>query len=151
MIGWRVGWVAGPRETVEDVGWVHVYNTTTPVGVSRRAAAAVLRGDQGHVADCVAQLERRRDVMLDSLRGWPFVKPGGGWSMLLDVASLGIDPADASRELLEAASIAATPMLGWGGPVAERYVRFVFSAEPVERLETMSERLAATQLARSVP
>ena len=150
MIGWRVGWVAGPRATVEDAGWVHVYNTTMPVGLSRRAGAAVLRGDQGHVAECVAELERRRDVMLEGLAGWPFVRPGGGWSMLLDVASLGISPADASRELLEKASIAATGMVGWGGPVAERYVRFVFSAEPVERLETIPERVAGTELAAAV-
>src|ERR671932_950185 len=53
MIGWRVGWVAGPAETVEDVGWMHVYNTTTPVGLARAAGAAVLRGDQGHVDECV--------------------------------------------------------------------------------------------------
>jgi N-succinyldiaminopimelate aminotransferase len=150
MIGWRVGWVAGPRETIEDVGWVHVYNTTTPVGIARRAAAAVLRGDQGHVAECVAELERRRDVMLAGLPGWPFVRPGGGWSMLLDVASLGITPADASRELLEKAGMAATGMPGWGGPIAERHVRFVFSAEPVERLKTIPERVAGTELAAAV-
>ena len=148
MIGWRVGWVCGPRQTVDDVGWVHVYNTTTPVGIARRAAAAVLRGDQGHVAECVAELERRRDAMLEGLPGWPFVKPGGGWSMLLDVASLGIEPADASRELLEVAGIAATGMPGWGGPVAERYVRFVFSAEPMERLRTIPERVAGTTIAQ---
>jgi aspartate/methionine/tyrosine aminotransferase len=117
------------------------------VGVSRRAAAAVLRGDQSHVAECVAELERRRDVMLEGLPGWPFVKPGGGWSMLLDVASVGIAPADASRELLDVAGIAATGMPGWGGPVAERYVRFVFSAEPVERLQEIPERVAGTRLA----
>src|SRR5437588_7358190 len=38
--------------------------------------------------------------------------------------------------LFRSVSIAATGMRGWGGEVAERYVRFVFSAEPVERLET---------------
>ena len=147
MIGWRVGWVAGPREVVEDVGWVHVYNTTTPVGLSRRAAAAVLRGDQGHVAECVAELERRRDAILGALPEWPFVRPGGGWSLLLDVASLGFEASEASRLLLEEASIAATAMVGWGGPVAERHVRFVYSAEPVERLDTIPDRLARTSLA----
>ena len=90
MIGWRVGWVAGPAATIEDVGWAHVYNTTTPVGIARRAATEVLRGDQGHVAECVAELERRRDFMLEALADWPVVKPGGGWSLLLDVAELGI-------------------------------------------------------------
>jgi aspartate/methionine/tyrosine aminotransferase len=150
MIGWRVGWVAGPAGTIEDVGWAHVYNTTTPVSIARAAATAVLRGDQSHVGDCVAELERRRDVMLERLADWPFVRPGGGWSMLLDVAALGFDAVQASRLLLEESSIAATGMVGWGGPMAERYVRFVFSAEPVERLETLPERLAGGTLAAAL-
>ena len=150
MIGWRVGWVAGPAETIADVGWMHVYNTTTPVGIARAAGTAVLRGDQVHVAACVAELERRRDTMLAGLTGWPLVRPGGGWSMLLDVSALGFEPEEASRLLLEESSIAATGMRGWGGEVAERYVRFVFSAEPVERLETIPERLAGGSLARAL-
>ena len=150
MIGWRVGWVAGPAETIADVGWAHVYNTTTPVGLSRAAGAAVLRGDQGHVADCVAELERRRDTMLRLLPDWPFVSPGGGWSMLLDVSGTGLGAPEASRLLLEESAIAATAMVGWGGPVAERYVRFVFSAEPVERLETIPERVAGGKLAAAI-
>ncbi|MGH3022311.1 MAG: pyridoxal phosphate-dependent aminotransferase [Gaiellaceae bacterium] len=150
MIGWRVGWVAGPAATIEDAGWAHVYNTTTPVGLARAAGVAVLRGGQGHVAECVAELERRRDVMLAGLPDWPFVRPGGGWSMLLDVASLGLDSHEASRALLEESAIAATAMVGWGGPVADRHVRFVFSAEPVERLETIPERVADGTIARAV-
>jgi N-succinyldiaminopimelate aminotransferase len=150
MIGWRVGWVAGPADAVADVGWAHVYNTTTPVGVARAAATAVLRGDQGHVAECVAELERRRDAILDGLPRWPFVRPAGGWSLLLDVAALRFEPAAASRLLLEESAIAATGMVGWGGPVAERYVRFVFSAEPVERLATIPERLAGGRLEQAI-
>jgi aspartate/methionine/tyrosine aminotransferase len=150
MIGWRVGWVAGPAETITDVGWAHVYNTTTPVAIARAAATAVLRGNQDHVADCVAELERRRDVMLDGLPEWPFVRPGGGWSMLLDVSALGFSAPEASRILLDEAAIAATAMVGWGGPVAEKYVRFVYSAEPVEQLETIPERLGATRLGEGI-
>ena len=147
MIGWRVGWAAGPAETIADVGWVHVYNTTTPTGIARHAATAVLRGDQSHVDDCIRELERRRDTILTGLPDWPFVQPAGGWSMLLDTASAGVDPADASRLLLEESSIAATAMTGWGGDVAARYVRFVFSAESVERLRSLPERVAGTRLA----
>jgi len=150
MIGWRVGWVAGPVDTVADAGWAHVYNTTMPVAISRFAATAVLRGDQGHVAECVAELERRRDTMLSGLPGWPLVSPAGGWSLLLDVASLGFEPAEASQILMEDAQIAATAMTGWGDEVGSRYVRFVFSAEPVERLETMPDRVAGTKLAEAV-
>src|SRR5207244_1092081 len=67
MIGWRVGWIAGPRQLVEDAGWMHVYNTTTPVGLARAAATEALRADQGHVEECVRELEARRDLILDSL------------------------------------------------------------------------------------
>jgi aspartate/methionine/tyrosine aminotransferase len=147
MIGWRVGWVAGPAEVVEPVGWMHVYNTTTPTGVARAAATAVLRGDQGHVADAVAELERRRDAILDALAGWPVVRPAGGWSLLIDAVELGTTPAELSRMLLEDAAIAATPMTGWGAEVADRHVRLVFSAEPLELLRTIPERFAGTPLA----
>jgi N-succinyldiaminopimelate aminotransferase len=150
MIGWRVGWIAGPEATVTDAGWVHVYNTTCPVSIARGAGAAVLRGDQRHVADCVEELERRRDTMLTGLAGWPLVKPAGGWSLLLDVASLGFEPEEASRILLEDAQIAATGMRGWGDKVAARYVRFVYSAEPVARLEEIPQRLAGTPLEEAV-
>jgi aspartate/methionine/tyrosine aminotransferase len=150
MIGWRVGWVAGPAETVEDAGWAHVYNTTAPVSIARAAAAAVLRGQQDHVAECVAELERRRNAIIAGLPDWPFVSPGGGWSLLLDVAELGFDAPTASRILFEESAIAATAMVGWGGPVAERHVRFVFSAEPVERINTIPERLAGRSLAAAV-
>jgi aspartate/methionine/tyrosine aminotransferase len=147
MIGWRVGWVAGPAAVVSDAGWVHTYNTTGNVSVSRRAAEAVLRGPQEHVGAAVAELERRRDAIIDALPGWPIVRPAGGWSLLIDVVAMGSTPDAASAEML-AAGVAATGMGGWGGDVAARYVRFVFSAEPVERLTTLGERLAGmTQVA----
>jgi aspartate/methionine/tyrosine aminotransferase len=98
----------------------------------------------------VAELERRRDTILHGLPEWPFVRPAGGWSLLLDVAALGLEPAEASQLLLEESAIAATGMSGWGGPVAERYVRFVFSAEPVERLATLPERVAGGRLDRAI-
>jgi aspartate/methionine/tyrosine aminotransferase len=49
---------------------------------------------------------------------------------------------DVSDRLLEQ-KVAATPMRGWGGEVADRHVRFVFSNEPVERLAVLGDRLRA--------
>jgi N-succinyldiaminopimelate aminotransferase len=148
MIGWRVGWVAGPAEVVEAVGWMHVYNTTTPTGIARAAGTAVLRGDQGHVAEATQELERRRDLLLDVLQGWPVVSPAGGWSLLIDATRMDLEPAELSRLLLEDAAIAATPMTGWGGATADRHVRLVFSAESRERLATLPQRFAGTRLER---
>ncbi len=146
MIGWRVGWVAGPAQLVRDVGWVHVYNTTAPVGISRVAATAVLRGDHSHVRHAVDELEARRDLILDLLAELPLVRPAGGWSLLMDCTALGTDAVTASRALLGLGAIAATPMTGWGDKVAERYLRLIYSAEPLERLRTLRDRFSAAGL-----
>jgi hypothetical protein len=37
--------------------------------------------------------------------------------------------------------VAATPMRGWDGKVADRHVRFVFSNEPVDRLTMLGARV----------
>jgi hypothetical protein len=47
---------------------------------------------------------------------------------------------------MEEAGVAATGMAGWGGDVAARHVRFVYSAEPVARLASLGERLAAASI-----
>ena len=89
-----------------------------------------------------AEWQRRRDETLRQLEGFPIVKPSGAWAALLDVGRLGIDGADASARLLEH-GVAATQMQGWGGSVAERYIRFVFSNEPVDRIALLGERARA--------
>ena len=74
--------------------------------------------------------------------GLPAVRPAGAWSLLLDVAALGLDCVEVSDRLLEQ-KVAATPMRGWGGEIADRHVRFVFSNEPVERLALLGTRMRA--------
>jgi aspartate/methionine/tyrosine aminotransferase len=140
MIGWRVGWTIGPPELSHDLGLVHIYNAVTPGGIGMAGAVAALQAPQQDLDRCVAELERRRDAMLAELEGLPVIKPHGGWSMLMDCEPLGITPAEMSRRLI-AEKVAATPMTGWGGPVADRHIRFVFSNEPVERLAGLGARV----------
>ena len=151
MIGWRVGWVAGPAATIEDVGWVHVYNTTMPTALSRTAATAVLRGDQAHVQECVDELERRRDLLLSSLPGWPFVRPAGGWSLLLDV---GLARPRARGGLAAPARGVRDRRNGHGrlGRRSRRALRALRLQRRAarDRLETIPERVAGTTLAAAV-
>ena len=76
------------------------------------------------------------------LDGLPVVPAAGGWSLLLDVAALDLDCVEVSESLLEH-KVAATAMRGWGGEVADRHVRFVFSNEPVHRLALLGTRVRA--------
>src|SRR5207245_676719 len=84
--------------------------------------------------------QRRRDETMRQLEGLPAVRPAGAWSLLVDVAAIGLDCADVSDALLDQ-KVAATPMRGWGGEIADRHVRFVFSNEPAERLALLRSRM----------
>jgi aspartate/methionine/tyrosine aminotransferase len=142
MIAWRIGWVVAPGELVNDVSRVHIYNGLVPSGFNQIGTRAALETPDDGLAAANAEWGRRRDETLRQLDGLPVVRPAGGWSLLLDVAALGLDPMRVSECLL-AERVAATPMVGWGGEVADRHVRFVFSNEPVERLTLLGERVRA--------
>jgi len=148
MIAWRVGWVVAPGELTNDVSRVHIYNGLVASGFAQIGTRVALGLPDDDLATANAEWQRRRDETLRQLEGLPVVSAAGGWSLLLDVASLGLDCAEVSRRLLEQ-KVAATPMRGWGGEIADRHVRFVFSNEPVERLSTLGDRVRAALEAAS--
>ena len=113
-----------------------------PSGFAQIGTRVALGLSDDHVDAANLEYQRRRDVTLSQLDGLPVVRPSGGWSLLLEVAALGLDSAELSDRLLEQ-KVAATPMRGWGGEVAERHLRLVFSNEPVERLSLLGSRMRA--------
>jgi aspartate/methionine/tyrosine aminotransferase len=143
MIGWRVGWVAAPRDILADIAQAVIYNTVVPSGFAQLGVAAALTAPDDGVAAAVAEWQRRRDTLLTQLADLPVVVPDGGWSALLDASACGFSAAELSRRLLSAGRIAATPMTTWGERVAPRYVRLVFSNEPVSRLAGLRDRVLA--------
>ncbi len=143
MIGWRIGWIVGPPEIVNDIGLVNISNVVCPVGIAQAAAASALRMPDSDVLSATREWEKRRNILLQELDGFPIVKPQGGWSMLMDVSRFGISGAEASRKLFEKGRIAATPMTGWGSRRSDQYIRFVYSNEPAERLKGIRSRIEA--------
>lgn len=144
MIGWRIGWVAGPRDVMGRIAQAVIYNTTVSSGFAQLGAAAALNDPGGAgVAEAAAEYQRRHDTVIAQLDGLPVVRAGGGWSCLVDAVALGMDAPTLSDRLLRHGRIAATPMTAWGGHVAPRYVRLVYSNEPVSRLAELRARFDA--------
>ena len=141
MIGWRVGWVVGPAGILADIKLVGITNVVCQVGIAQVAVAAALAdpGADADVAAATATWQRRCQVVLEQLAGYPAVPPHGGWSLLIDTRPLGLSPAEASRRLFERGKVAATPMNGWG-PSGDDYLRLVFANEPAERLADLGDR-----------
>ncbi len=141
MIGWRVGWVAGPESIIADINLVGLTNVVCPVGLAQEAVAAALTAPDAEedVRRAVDTWRQRRDVIVNQLSGLPVVPPDGGWSLLIDTTRIGLSPADASELLFTRGRVAATPMAGWG-PSGDKYLRLVFANEPVERLHDLRSR-----------
>ncbi|WP_420412836.1 pyridoxal phosphate-dependent aminotransferase [Roseibium sp.] len=142
MIGWRVGWVVGPKKIMNDIGLVSLTNVVCQVGIAMPGAAAALTTDDDGVAAATAEWRARRNHILSEMKDLPVVIPDGGWSLLIDTVAMGLKPEDASKKLFDDSAIAATPMTDWGQEDrAGRYLRFVFANEPVDRMSDLRERI----------
>jgi aspartate/methionine/tyrosine aminotransferase len=146
MIGWRVGWVVGPAAIMREIGLVSISDVVVPVGIAQGGAAAALREPESDVLEAVATWEARRNLIVAELDGLPIRNAAGSWSMLLDAGELGMSGLEASTRLFERGRVAATPMDNWGVVHGARYVRLVFSNEPVDRLAGIGERFRRSLL-----
>lgn len=142
MIGWRVGWIVGPRRIMNDIALVSLTNVVCQVGIAMPGVTAALTARDDGVVAATAEWKARRDHILAEMSDLPVVSPDGGWSLLIDTVALGFSPSDASRMLFDKGAIAATPMTGWGADShAGRYLRFVFANEPVSRMGDLRDRI----------
>lgn len=140
MIGWRVGWIVGPADIIADVARVSISNVVCQTGIAMGAVAAAIDSVDDGIAALVRELEARRDLLMSELHEFRPVLPHGGWSLLIDTSALGLDGPTASRRLLDKGRIAATPMVNWGSSGSAKYIRLVFSNEPLARLAGIGQR-----------
>jgi N-succinyldiaminopimelate aminotransferase len=142
MIGWRVGWIVAPESYMPDLVAVSLANVVVPVGIAQDAVATALQASSASLPPYVAELERRRDLVLRELEGLPVGVPAGGWSLLLRVSDFGLDGEAMSQRLL-AQRVCATAMRGWGEMHGAQFIRFVFSNEPLPRLAGLGAKVRA--------
>lgn len=140
MIGWRVGWVVGPANILADVASVSLANVVCQTGIAMGAVATAINDEDDGIEAFATELQQRRDLIVNELSEFRIILPHGGWSMLVDVAELGINGPTASKLLLEKGDIAATAMINWGGDNCANYVRLVFANESLDRLANIGER-----------
>jgi len=90
MTGWRVGYLAGPKEVARAASKIQSQSTSNPCSISQKAAVAALTGPQDSVAEMVKSFTRRRDLALKLLLDIPGVscpKPQGAFYVFPDVSS----------------------------------------------------------------
>ncbi len=91
MTGWRIGYVAGPRDLIQALDTLLSQSTGNCCSISQAAAAAALNGDQSFVAESVAIYKQRRDRTLARINAIPGLscrQPEGAFYLYVNCAGL---------------------------------------------------------------
>jgi len=146
MTGWRLGFGVLPTPLVERVTTLVVNGTSCTPPFVQLAGLAALTGPQDAVTATVAQLERRRDWLVDGLNGLPGIRctrPDGAFYAFPDVRQIeeraGLSTEQLAARLLEAYGVAVLPGTGFG-PGGAGHLRLSFAVSPAN-LDLALERL----------
>ncbi len=91
MTGWRIGWIAGPRDIILAIDTYLSQSAGSCCAISQAAAAAALNGDQSFVHESVAIYRERRDAMLERINAIPGLtcrSPEGAFYLYVNCAGL---------------------------------------------------------------
>lgn len=126
MAGWRVGFVVGNKRLVSALkkikSWFD-YGMYTPIQV---AATIALDGDQTCVDEIRATYDKRMHILLEAFEnaGWKLQKPRASmfvWVKLPE-SKRHLKSLEFSKQLLQRASVAVSPGVGFG-EAGDEYVR----------------------------
>ena len=155
MTGWRIGYMAGPKELVRACAKIQSQSTSNPCSIAQKAALAALTGPQDQVAEMTASYQKRRDYIVGRLTKLPGVScnlPKGAFYAFPDMSAyygkkagerLIQGSVDLSAYLLEEAHVATVPGAAFG---EDRCVRFSFVTAPdlIEKgMDRLEKALAA--------
>ncbi|MDY6850924.1 MAG: pyridoxal phosphate-dependent aminotransferase [Thermodesulfobacteriota bacterium] len=126
MTGWRIGFMAGPKEVAAAVTKVQSQSTSNPCSIAQKAAVAALTGPEDFVAVMRAAFDERRLFIVEALKtqeGVTCFKPGGSFYVFPNVSAYygkSFDgwemtgSADMAEYLLERALVAVVPGEAFG-------------------------------------
>jgi aspartate aminotransferase len=67
MTGWRIGYVAGPRDLIAAMTKIQSQSTSNPTSIAQKAAVAALSGPQAFVAQMLEAFDERRKHLVQRL------------------------------------------------------------------------------------
>jgi aspartate aminotransferase len=146
MTGWRIGYVAGPREVVAGMTKIQSQSTSNPNSIAQKAALAAIQGPQGVIKMMVDAFDKRRKYLVERLNGITHVScrmPQGAFYTFPNFSSYFkgrasdkqiSDSAGLAEYLLTVAKVALVPGIAFG---ADRFIRFSYATS----LEVIKEGL----------
>lgn len=152
MTGWRIGYIAGPKELIGPINAIQSQVTTSACTLSQWAAIEALNGDQSYIEQNNLQFKRRRDLVVERLNAIDGIEcrtPRGAFYVYASMSGLiGATTPDGVRiatdtdfvdYLLREALVAVIPGTAFH---LSPFFRLTYSAS-LEALEEALQRMAS--------
>lgn len=142
MTGYRIGYVAGPREIMAQIGKVHGLMVTTTTDSSQAGAIEAYENGLGDAEEFRKIYQKRRDYLEAALTkiGFDVVEPKGAFYIFAKIPEkYGQDDMKFALDLAFQAKVGVTPGSAFG-PGGEGYVRLSYAASD-EDLHTAVKRI----------
>lgn len=142
MTGYRLGYIAGPAEIMQQIGKVHGLLVTTTNDSAQAAAIEALNNGEQDPVEFRQIYQKRRDFMVEKLAELQMetVKPQGAFYIFAKIpAEYGDDDLQFALDLAFKAKVGVTPGSAFG-PGGEGYVRLSY-ASSTEDLQLAVKRM----------
>ena len=141
MTGWRIGYMAGPKDILSAARKVHQYTIMSAPTTAQVAAVYALEHGEDHVQRMREEYDRRRKLIVGGLNslGLDCFEPRGAFYAFPSIVKSGFNDEDFANKLLDEEHVAVVPgnAFGDGG---EGYVRMSY-AQSYEKIEQALERI----------
>ncbi|MFC7395296.1 aminotransferase [Scopulibacillus cellulosilyticus] len=141
MTGWRLGYVAGPKEIIKGMLKIHQYTIMCAPTMAQYGALEALQNGRENVSHMVQSYRQRRHFIVDSLNeiGLDCYLPGGAFYAFPSIKSTGLTSEEFAEKLLLAEGVAVVPGNVFGDS-GEGHVRCSY-ATSIEQLQEAVTRM----------
>ena len=143
ITGWRLGYVIGPKNVIDNCKKVHDFLTVGAAAPLQAAALPGLAFEDDYYKELSRLYTEKRELFLDGLDsiGLKYHKPEGAYYVMVEIGEFGIkSDSEFAERLVKEVGVAAVPGSSFFKENENNYIRFHF-AKKKETLEQALERL----------
>ena len=117
MTGWRIGFLAAPKQIAQAINAVQSHSTSNATSFAQKGAVAALNGPQDHLDEWLGEFDERRRYaagQLNNMPGISCINSKGAFYLFPNMAGTGLKSGEFCERLLEEAKVAAVPGIAFG-------------------------------------
>lgn len=142
MTGWRLGYVMGPKEIMDQVKKIHQFVVMSAPTISQYAGIEALRNGDGDVEKMKKEYDKRRKFLLKEFErlSLPCFEPRGAFYIFPYIGKYGMTSEEFATDLLNKEHVVVVPGTAFGDS-GEGFVRISYAysldalKEAIKRIE----------------